>query len=401
MGTGTINSPFKMVPVPIFVRGEGGYGLGMRYGNGAFSLMLGAVLGFVWIASAVPASAQEFDHLKCFRMRDQKTFRAADVDLAALPVQFGLESCEIKGGAKEFCVPVTKTVTNIEDGVVGTLDGDPVSYSRLCYKLKCPRNTLTPETVTDQFGERTIEKFKAFKLCTPAVLASAPVTTTTSTSTTTSTTQTTTTTLSLDDDFNGVALDPSWSILNPGLATISVSGGELHITPTAGGAPDLWFEDGEGVHVYKEVVGDFDVRTVISTEDAGSPGTDPPTAYQLGGILARDPASTSGDRNTVHVALGTGSAGQGVSYEYKSTDGSVSDWMTTPTASRSGELRLTRVGTTVTMYWRANAVDAWTSINSFIRADLPATLEIGPMAYSATDPAGIRANFDSIIFDLP
>jgi hypothetical protein len=354
---------------------------------------------------AASATAQTDDHLKCYRVRDEKSFRSADVDVDALVVQFGLEACRVSGGAKEFCVPATKTVTEIVGGSLVALDGDAVRYSRLCYKLKCPKTELAPEVVTDQFGQRSISKFKAVKLCTPAVLASAPVTTTTTISTTTTSTTTTSTTtsttLSLDDDFESGSLDPSWTVLNGGLATVEVSDGALRLTPNVGGGTNMWFNDGEAVLVYKEVTGDFDVRAVMSSEDTGNLGSAVPPQYQLGGILARDPASTSGDRNTVHVALGSGSTGQGTSYEYKSTDGSVSDWATTPTALHTGEVRLTRVGTTVTMYWRETAPDAWLEIQNFVRADLPATLQVGLMAYSFENTPAIRASFEEVVFDVP
>jgi hypothetical protein len=250
---------------------------------------------------------------------------------------------------------------------------------------------IPEQQVTDQFGTRVISRFKSVRLCTPVVLG-----TSTTTSTTTTTSVPTTTLPSFDDTFDGASLDPSWNVLNPSLVTIDVSGGALHLTPTATGAPDIWYNDGEGPLVYKELTGDFDVTTVISTRDPAVPADPPPPEYRLAGILARDPASGPGDVNTVHVALGAGDTGQGTSYEYKSTDGSFSDWIATPTGSPDGELRLRRTGTTIEMYWRPDAVSAWTMIHSVVRADLPATLQVGPMIYSVDSPASIVAHFDEI-----
>jgi len=221
------------------------------------------------------------------------------------------------------------------------------------------------------------------------------------TPTTTSTTApstTTTTTLPAGDTFDGVALDPSWSVLNPALVTIDVSGGALTIEPTMSGAGTTWFDDSEGPLVYKAVTGDFDVRTVLATDDPGSPGDPPPTQYRLAGLLARDPASTPGALNWVHVALGSGATAQGVCYEYKSTDDSVSTWMTIPTASASGELRLVRTGSIFDLYWRPDAISIWTLIQSFDRPDMPATLDVGMMIYSTESPPAIRAAFDEIAF---
>jgi hypothetical protein len=218
------------------------------------------------------------------------------------------------------------------------------------------------------------------------------------TTTTTATSTTTTTTLPAGDTFDGVALDPSWSVLNPGLVTIDVSGGSLNIEPTMSGAGTTWFDDSEGPLIYKTVTGDFDVRTVLATDDPGSPGDPPPTQYRLAGLLARDPASVPGSLDWVHVALGSGATAQGVCYEYKSTDASVSTWMTIPTASPAGELRLVRTGTLFDLYWRADAVSAWTLMQSFDRPDLPAALHVGMMIYATEAPPSIRASFDEIVF---
>jgi hypothetical protein len=225
-----------------------------------------------------------------------------------------------------------------------------------------------------------------------------PPTTTTTTTTAPTTTTTTTTTLPLGDEFDGVALDPSWSLHNPGLMTIDVSGGRLHLEATMSGGGTTWFNDSEGPLVYKAVTGDFDVRTVLSTEDAGSPGDPPPTQYRLAGLLARDPASAAGARDWVHVALGSGATAQGVCYEYKSTAASVSTWATIPTASPDGELRLVRTGAVFDLYWRPDGLASWLLIQSFARPDMPATLHVGLMVYATEAPPGIRASFDSIAF---
>jgi len=91
----------------------------------------------------------------------------------------------------------------------------------------------------------------------------------------------------------------------------------------------------------------------------------------------------------------TESGPQRTSYEYKSTDNSVSDWAASP----DGEVRLRRSGATVEMYWRPDSLSSWTMIHSFNRPDLPATLQVGPMIYSVESPASIEALFDEIDFE--
>lgn len=336
------------------------------------------------------AQAQTFDHLVCYKIRDARTFASAGVDLESIAPELGVASCTIKGRAKQICVPADEAVTSISGGSVIGDESEELALYRLCYKLKCPRIDADGQLVSDQFGSRTVGGFKAIQLCTPASPASP-----------TSTTMAPPTTMepSLDDDFEGSSLDPSWSVFNPSLVTIEVSGGALHLTPTASGAPGIWYQDGEGPLVYKEVTGDFDVHATLSTRDPAIPANPPPPAYRLAGILARDPASTPMSSNTVHVALGAGSNVQGTCYEYKSTDDSVSDWEATPTASPDGQVRLRRSGATVEMYWRADAMDAWTMIHSFNRPDLPATLQVGPMIYAVDAPPSIEALFHDIVFE--
>ena len=40
---------------------------------------------------------------------------------------------------------------------------------RICYDVKCPKVIIDDQEVTDQFGTRTLTKFKAKMVCTPAV----------------------------------------------------------------------------------------------------------------------------------------------------------------------------------------------------------------------------------------
>jgi len=146
--------------------------------NVTFSAL--AVLTLVSGLAAPGSYAQTFDHLKCYKIKDQRQFKSAQVSLQALQAQFGaLDNCTIKGKAKEFCVPVDKNVTQIDGGSLQTVDGTDLGFDRLCYKVKCPKRDIMPEQVSDQFGTRSIEKFKVSLLCTPAVKGPPPTTTTT------------------------------------------------------------------------------------------------------------------------------------------------------------------------------------------------------------------------------
>lgn len=131
------------------------------------------------MAVASPASAQPFDHMKCYKIKDQKTFKSAQASLEALQSQFGVAGCTIKPRAKTFCVPVHKDVTALVDGTPVPLVGDEQAFDSLCYKIKCPKTSIAAQLVTDQFGTRDVDKLKPSVLCTPAILGTAPTTTTT------------------------------------------------------------------------------------------------------------------------------------------------------------------------------------------------------------------------------
>lgn len=138
-------------------------------------VLLGALV-MAWCVAA-PARAQVPDHLKCYKMKDPLKL-AASVDLDS--PQFGVASGCTLSKAQLFCVPSTKTNVAVIDKSTGLPIGLPFSGAprpgdQICYKLKCPK-PVTPipdQVVTDQFGSRTLTKFKASLLCVPAVKGTA------------------------------------------------------------------------------------------------------------------------------------------------------------------------------------------------------------------------------------
>lgn len=205
----------------------------------------------------------------------------------------------------------------------------------------------------------------------------------------------------LSDGFDGATLDPSWTQHNPALMQLTVAGGQLVFEPLSGGGQDFWYLDGEGPALFKRLRGDFTVTAVVSVEDPGSPGQAPPLAYRLGGLIARDPAGAPGDRNSVHVALGSGTAAVPVAAEDKTTDMSASIFQLHPIATLDGELRLDRSGATFAMFHRPIGATTWTLLATHVRPDLPDELDVGPMAYSSSNPPAIRVRFDSVDFTAP
>ncbi len=201
-----------------------------------------------------------------------------------------------------------------------------------------------------------------------------------------------------DDDFEGVALGADWSVLHPELATVTVSGGALEIVPTAGGLQNIWFHGAEGPLVWRLVSGDFEVTARLTVDDPQNPGAPPPLSYRLAGILLQDPASTAADHDFCHVALGAGDGATPLAAEDKTTLDSNSDFLLHPVPGLTGELRLVRSNDVVSMSHRVDDTQPWTPLRQHARPDLPQTLRVGLMAYSASSPPRVRARFDWIRF---
>jgi hypothetical protein len=119
------------------------------------------------------SSAQPFDHEQCYKIKDPVKLKGTlDMDAP----QFNVEPGCTVGKAKFFCAPAEKTFVSATDKATGLpiaplpVYAPDVTYDRICYKLKCPEPVTPPDTlVTDQFGTRTLTKFKTKMICTPAV----------------------------------------------------------------------------------------------------------------------------------------------------------------------------------------------------------------------------------------
>ena len=116
--------------------------------------------------SVTVSSAYAQDHEKCYKIKDPAKIKGI-VDLTT--PQFGLEpGCKL-GPAKYFCAPASKTVDLgrprpecRSSRCRSTRRRLPVD--RICYQVKCPvpPPPFPPDqNVTDQFGNRTLQKFKA------------------------------------------------------------------------------------------------------------------------------------------------------------------------------------------------------------------------------------------------
>lgn len=206
---------------------------------------------------------------------------------------------------------------------------------------------------------------------------------------------------SLSDDFDSGQIGAAWSVLHASLGSAAVAAGELVLAPAAGGLPDMWYQDGEGLAVVRTLTGDFEVACEVLVHAPGTPGAPPPIGYRLGGLLIRDASAASsaaGTHEWCHVATGSGGVGEPTVVEWKETHASASNWAVLPVASTHRELRLVRTGNSVTAWHRDVGAAVWTPLASYAFADLPASVQVGAMCYANTSPAQVVARFRRIDF---
>lgn len=181
--------------------------------------------------------------------------------------------------------------------------------------------------------------------------------------------------------------------------------GRLTMVPHSTG----WYEDYRGPLAFKEVSGDFRVTTLVHVTDRDDVGNSDPdnvpndSTFSLGGVMIRTPRDitspadwspgsgvedgTVNGENYVFLSFGYGQGPAAMSLELKNTRNSHSDVQLLPLAGDPAalELQLTRSGDSVTAAYRQPGSDAWQVAGSFVRPDLPDTLQVGLVAYTDWD----------------
>jgi len=137
-------------------------------------VLAATAIAIVGASTTVHANGFDYDHLKCFKIRDsltdRRTIYLADIyPTGAFQTQL---DCRLRLPASHFCVNVAKE--NVE--IIGQVDGEPFEplpvdsddgRDYLCYDLKCDRDRLEADAL-DQFGARRIRIRKSDFLCMPA-----------------------------------------------------------------------------------------------------------------------------------------------------------------------------------------------------------------------------------------
>jgi hypothetical protein len=173
----------------------------------------------------------------------------------------------------------------------------------------------------------------------------------------------------LDDDFSGTddLATRGWTIYGGAtIATQTISGGELLLESTGGGAADAWWysQPGfvqDGALIYHLVEGDFDARIRCRQRDAA--GTGSPTGgvaleWRFAGLAVHDPAGfVSGAFNFVHIALGGSPNGANrIEWKVNDDDGAGGSQSTFDDVAGSADLdydlRIERVGQICALSYR-------------------------------------------------
>ncbi|NIL97673.1 MAG: protein kinase [Planctomycetales bacterium] len=213
---------------------------------------------------------------------------------------------------------------------------------------------------------------------------------------------------SMGDEFDNPRALSDWKIpphCQDTARLLEIANSKLVIEPYPG---NIWLSNGRGPMVYKEIMGDFIVATRIRSLNR-SATTQPATQhFNLGGLIARNPASQNDSENWIAVQLGRVDGATGLGSKTETTTDSQSNYWTMA-GSHSGELRLCRIGSKFYAFrklddnreWEmlrwGSGVDAPTELD---RPDMPSRLQVGLCATARAD-GDLRAEYDFIRFAVP
>ena len=112
------------------------------------------------------------DHLSCYKIKDTsgtKTVVTKDLTEFLQGQTISVTGCQVQTPPRTACLPTCKSPG-------GAFSGQDQPRPLLCYKVKCPKATVAPVSLGDQFGMHTLTFGTASKLlCAPTCLgAGAP-----------------------------------------------------------------------------------------------------------------------------------------------------------------------------------------------------------------------------------
>jgi hypothetical protein len=144
----------------------------------------------------------------------------------------------------------------------------------------------------------------------------------------------------------------------------------------------VWWKNKRATSYYNYVSGDVDVIVQVKTRKTTDPQAYPDSGYQFGGVMLRSPASSAALTTENYVFNLVGYRGEKLQIESKSTHNGYSEVTGYDWSSGDAELKISRRGTNFFLYARKRDSKQWIEVNSFVREDLPDTLEVALIAYS-------------------
>ncbi len=183
-----------------------------------------------------------------------------------------------------------------------------------------------------------------------------------------------------------------WSLFKPEVVTLTYESNSPVLTLDQSA---LWFNAQQSALLYRLVTGNFKITAKVYARKRTNPAQPPSSPVQLGGLMARDPlgVGNGGSENYVFIVVGYDT--NDLSVETKNTVNSVSVYEGPTWGLSDAELRVCRLGGTFYLYKRLIGSATWTLATTYVRNDLPATLQVGANIY-ALNPVDLRVRFDEL-----
>lgn len=181
--------------------------------------------------------------------------------------------------------------------------------------------------------------------------------------------------------------------------SLTIKDGALWFEPAKSG----WFNEAVAPFIFREVTGDFDVRTRLKV--TGVKGETPQSQWSLAGLMLRQHISAeqkSAGRHENWLFINTGVAeipGQTV-LESKYTLNSKSNLRLHPAQQGWIELRLVRAGFAFISLYRYQDNAPWQVLDRYYLQQMPATVQLGFNGYTASagGPEDLKLQVDYIKF---
>ena len=199
----------------------------------------------------------------------------------------------------------------------------------------------------------------------------------------------------LSDDFEDGSLDPAWTVFRDSIVDIEESAGALGLTPSQ---MQLWFNQLQASFVYKNVSGNFKVTATVRPRQASAPTVSPSGTFEMGGLMARKAVAEGAGSEEDYVFVTVGYDGTEMVVETKGTNDGLSLFTTTGWGAMDAELRLCRVGDQFWLYKRPEGQPAWIQATTYVRPDMPATIQLGPLVCANEASPDLLVLFDEVTY---